>query len=99
MIFIREAPANSADSINISQYLGSPLYFHHKDWYYAWQAVSKQHFGLLVVTMQQWWSPTLIRVSGDASVQGQLRKTKDGRLETDFPERMVLIANHQVGLF
>ena len=38
----------------------------------------------------------MVRVSGDASVAGQLRKTADGRVELLFPERLVMIANHQV---
>jgi hypothetical protein len=38
----------------------------------------------------------VVRVSGDASVAGQLRKTADGRVELHFPERLVMIANHQV---
>ena len=38
----------------------------------------------------------MVRVSGDASVAGQLRKTADGRVELQFPERLVMIANHQV---
>ncbi len=59
-------------------------------------ALTKQHFGLLVTTTTEWWSPTVVRVSGDKSVRGQLRRTEDGRLETYFPERLVLIANHQV---
>lgn len=81
----------------ITQFIGAPLYFHNKDWYYAWMAMTKQHFGYLIITLKQWWSPTLIRVSGDASIKGQLRQTGDGRLECDFPERLILIANHQVG--
>lgn len=82
--------------INVTQLIGAPLYFYSKDWYYAWMAVTKQHFGLLITTMTQWWSPTTVRVSGDESVRGQLRQTEDGRLECDFPDRMVLIANHQI---
>jgi len=38
----------------------------------------------------------VVRISGDASVAGQLRKTPDGRVECHFPDRMVMIANHQV---
>ncbi|KAK7532707.1 acyltransferase-domain-containing protein [Phyllosticta citricarpa] len=83
-------------SINVSQFLGVPLYFFNKDLYYAWMAVTKQHFGLLITTMTQWWSPTVVRVSGDESVRGQLRQTEDGRLECDFPDRMILVANHQI---
>ena len=58
--------------------------------------MTKQYFGIVATTMTQWWAPTVIRVSGDESVRGGLRKSGDGRLECDFPERMVLIANHQV---
>ncbi|KAF2095096.1 acyltransferase-domain-containing protein [Rhizodiscina lignyota] len=86
----------SCVSIHLSQILGSWLYFYDQEWYYAFMALTKQHFGILVVTMQQWWSPIKMRVSWDKSVRGQIRQTEDGRLETDFPERMVLIANHQI---
>lgn len=79
-----------------TQLMGAPLYFFNQDLYYAWMALTKQHFGLLIATMTQWWSPTLVRVSGDKSVRGQLRRTEDGRLECDFEERMILIANHQI---
>ncbi|KAF2181631.1 acyltransferase-domain-containing protein [Zopfia rhizophila CBS 207.26] len=85
----------SCISICITQLIGAPLYFYNKDLYYAWMAMTKQHFGLVATTMTEWWAPTKIRISGDESVRGQLRKTEDGRLECDFPERMVLIANHQ----
>jgi hypothetical protein len=83
-------------SILVSQLMGAPLYFYDKDLYYAWMAMTKQHFGLVITTMTQWWSPTTVRISGDKSVRGQLRQAADGRIECDFPERIVLIANHQV---
>ncbi|KAF2811076.1 acyltransferase-domain-containing protein [Mytilinidion resinicola] len=82
--------------ILVSQLLGAPLYFYDRDLYYAWMAMTKQHFGLVITTMTQWWSPTTVRISGDKSVRGQLRQTADGRIECDFPERIVLIANHQI---
>lgn len=59
-------------------------------------SLTKANFGLLTTTMTQWWAPTVIRVSGDASVAGQLSLTPDGRIECAFPERLVLIANHQI---
>lgn len=89
-------PVLTSRSIHLSQIFGSWLYFYERDWYYAWMAVTKQHFGLLIITMQQWWMPIKVRVSWDKELRGQLRQTKDGRLETDFPERMILIANHQI---
>ena len=83
--------------IHITQFLGSPLYLLNRDFYYAYMALTKQSFGLLATTMTHWWAPTKIRVSGDASVAGQLSITPDGRIECAFPERLVMIANHQVG--
>ncbi|KAF1986010.1 acyltransferase [Aulographum hederae CBS 113979] len=83
-------------SVHVCQFIGAPLYFYDQDWYYAWMALSKRFFGLIVTTITQWWSPTVIRISGDASVRGQLKQAEDGRLICDFPERMVLVANHQI---
>lgn len=83
-------------SICITQIVGSPLYWYNQDLYYAYIALTKQSFGLLITTVTQWFCPTLVRVSGDASVRGQLVRKKDGRLEARFPERMVLLANHQL---
>lgn len=59
-------------------------------------AVTKQYFGLFINSGTQWWSQTVVRISGDASMSGQLRQCPDGRLECDFPARLVLIANHQI---
>jgi hypothetical protein len=59
-------------------------------------ALTKQSFGIVATTWTQWWSPTVVRISGDASVSRQLRKTEDGSVECHFPDRLVMIANHQV---
>ncbi|KAF2679002.1 acyltransferase-domain-containing protein [Lentithecium fluviatile CBS 122367] len=83
-------------AITVTQIIGSPLYFYSRDLFYAWMAMTKQHFGVLCTTMTYWWAPVKMRVSGDESVRGQLRQTEDGRLECDFPERLVLISNHQI---
>lgn len=76
--------------------IGLPLYLYNKDYFYAWMALTKQYFGLLATLGTQWWSPTVIRVSGHESVKGQLKQLPDGRLCLDFPDRIVLIANHQI---
>ncbi len=83
-------------SIHATQLLGSPIYCINKDYYYAYMSLTKQSFGLLITTGTAWFSPTTVRVSGDRSVRGQLQQTEDGRLQTDFPERLVMIANHQI---
>lgn len=81
---------------NVTQLVGCPLYFINKDYYYAYMALTKQTFGILITTITQWFSPTVVRVSWDKSVNGQLKQTRDGRLQLDFPERMILLANHQI---
>lgn len=85
-------------SVHTWQVLGSPLYLINKDYYYAYMAVTKQFFGLLVNTITHLFSPTLIRISGDDSVAGQLHVQEDGGLNCDFPHRLILVANHQVSL-
>lgn len=87
---------SGALAINLSQFLGSPLYLVNKDWYNAWIAFTKQSFGLLTMTLTQTFAPTKVIVSGDSSVRGQLLKSSDGNLILDFPERIVLVANHQI---
>ncbi|KAK0720301.1 acyltransferase-domain-containing protein [Lasiosphaeris hirsuta] len=83
-------------AVHLSQLVGAPLYWVSRDLYEAYMAWSKQCFGLLITTMTHWWGPTTIRISGDSSVADQIRKTRDGRVEFTFPERMVMIANHQI---
>lgn len=83
-------------SINVSQILGTPLYLINEDWYNAWIAFTKQSFGVLTMGLTQAFAPTTVVVSGDASVRGQLQQSVDGNLKLKFPERMVLIANHQI---
>jgi lysocardiolipin and lysophospholipid acyltransferase len=86
-------------SISITQIMGAPLYMYSKDLFYAWMAITKQQFGVLTTTMTHWWAPVKMRISGDESMRGQLKQNEDGTVECNFPERMVLIANHQVRPF
>lgn len=83
-------------AIFVTQCIGAPLYYHSRDLFYAWMAMTKQHFGIVITTMTYWWAPVTMRISGDASVRGQLRLTPSGLIQCDFPERLVLISNHQI---
>ncbi|KAL8675524.1 MAG: hypothetical protein Q9168_000036 [Polycauliona sp. 1 TL-2023] len=83
-------------AINASQFLGAPLYLINEEWYNSWIAFTKQSWGLLTASMTQCWAPTVVRVSGHKSVRGELMRTTDGDLLSNFPERMILIANHQI---
>ncbi|RPA92167.1 acyltransferase-domain-containing protein [Choiromyces venosus 120613-1] len=82
--------------VHLTQILGLLLYPFNRPLYYSYIAKTKENFGVLVTTITQWWSPTVVRVTGDKSVRHQLKRTLDGRLECEFPERMVLTANHQL---
>lgn len=82
--------------IHFAQLLGLALYPFTRNWYYAYQALCKQYFGLLVTTMTQWFSPTTVRISGDRSIPSQLHQAADGSLRVNFPERLILMANHQI---
>ncbi|CCT72187.1 related to acetyltransferase [Fusarium fujikuroi] len=82
--------------IFFTQLIGSPLYFVNRDWYYAYMAMTKQSFCLTTTSMTQIWGPTTIRISGDESVAGQIKLRPDGGVQFEFPERLVMIANHQI---
>ncbi|KYK57147.1 1-acylglycerol-3-phosphate acyltransferase [Drechmeria coniospora] len=82
--------------IAITQLVGAPLYFVNREWYYAYMAMTKRSFALTMIVMTQIWGPTTIRISGDESVADQIKATADGGVQFSFPERMVLIANHQI---
>ncbi|KAK1756957.1 Phospholipid/glycerol acyltransferase [Echria macrotheca] len=83
-------------TIHLTQLVGAPLYWISRDFYDGYMAMTKQSFGLLITTLTHWWSPTTIRISGDASVADQIKKTPDGRVEFSFPDRLIMIANHQI---
>ncbi|KAG6143224.1 hypothetical protein E4U12_001658 [Claviceps purpurea] len=82
--------------ICITQFIGAPLYFIHRDWFYAYMAMTKRSFSLTITSMTHIFGPTTIRISGDESVKGQILPATGGGVEFKFPERMVMIANHQI---
>ena len=82
--------------IHATQFLGAPLYWINKDYYYAYMALTKQSFAIIGIAGTRWFAPTKVRVSWDKSLRGQFHKTSAGRLETNFPERLVYVSNHQV---
>ncbi|KAF9732911.1 hypothetical protein PMIN06_012626 [Paraphaeosphaeria minitans] len=83
-------------AISASQVLGAPLKLIDPVFYEGYMAYTKECFAILVTCLTQWWAPTVVRVSGDSSMIGQLTKTKDGSLKCNFSERLVLMANHQL---
>lgn len=71
----------------------------NKAWFYSWMAFTKAQFGLVVVSITHWCAPVTIKVSGDESIGGQLKKSSHGDLDCDFPDRALLISNHQVSSY
>ncbi|KAH7091052.1 acyltransferase-domain-containing protein [Paraphoma chrysanthemicola] len=83
-------------AISASQFLGAPLKLIDPQFYDGYMAYTKESFAILVTCLTQWWAPTVVRVSGDSSMIGQMTKKKDGSLQCNFADRMVLMANHQL---
>ncbi|CAO2654280.1 Nn.00g110130.m01.CDS01 [Neocucurbitaria sp. VM-36] len=83
-------------AISASQFLGAPLKLIDPQFYDGYMAYTKECFAILITCLTQWWAPTVVRVSGDSSMVGQLIKMKDGSLKCNFADRMVLMANHQL---
>lgn len=83
-------------SISASQVMGAPLKLIDPVFYEGYMAYTKECFAILITCLTQWWAPTVVRVSGDSSMIGQLIKTKNGDLRCNFSERLVLMANHQL---
>ncbi|KAF2195085.1 acyltransferase-domain-containing protein [Zopfia rhizophila CBS 207.26] len=83
-------------AISASQFLGAPLKLIDPVFYEGYMAYTKECFAILITCLTQWWAPTVVRVSGDSSMLGQLIKKKDGSLRCNFADRMVLMANHQL---
>ncbi|KAF2720100.1 acyltransferase-domain-containing protein [Polychaeton citri CBS 116435] len=88
--------AFSAASTFLSGFIGAPLKFIDPKFYESYMAWTKESFAVLVATITQWWSPTIVRVSGDESMSGQLFQMDDGSLKCNFPHRLILMANHQL---
>lgn len=72
------------------------MYLIKKDYYYRYMAFTKEGMAVLILSMTQWWTSTEVHISGDDSVKDQIRLLPNGRLECNFSDRLVLIANHQV---
>ena len=83
-------------AISASQFIGAPLKLVDPKFYDHYMAWTKESFAVLVTTITQWWAPTIVRVSGDESMKGQLFLMDDGTLKCNFPHRLVLMANHQL---
>ncbi|KXT01952.1 hypothetical protein AC579_8058 [Pseudocercospora musae] len=83
-------------AISASQFIGAPLRLIDSKFYEAYMAWTKESFAVLMTTITQWWAPTVVRVSGDESMKGQLFQMDDGDLRCNFPHRLIMMGNHQL---
>lgn len=83
-------------AISASQFIGAPLKLVDPKFYDGYMAWTKESFAVLMTTITQFWAPTVVRVTGDESMKGQLYLMEDGSLKCNFPHRLVLMANHQL---
>jgi 1-acyl-sn-glycerol-3-phosphate acyltransferase len=88
----------SSSTILLAQLIGRPLFFIEKDYYDSYIAWTKELLVVGRIAMTNFWCSVPIRVSSDESVEGELQLTGDGKLRTNFAERMILMANHQSSL-
>ncbi|KAF2458324.1 acyltransferase-domain-containing protein [Lineolata rhizophorae] len=87
---------SGAMAISASQFMGAPLKLISEEYYKSYMSITKQAFAILITTITQMWSPTVVRVTGDASMKDQLQQRGDGALKCNFPSRILLMANHQL---
>ncbi|KAJ9612493.1 hypothetical protein H2200_004090 [Cladophialophora chaetospira] len=83
-------------AIHATQFIGAPLYWINRDYYYAYMALTKQSFAIVGIAGTRWFAQTKVRVSWDKGLRGQFHKTPAGRMETTFPERLIYLSNHQI---
>lgn len=88
--------AHDVSSLHIQQWLGLPLMYIDVGLYNSWQSHVKGCTTVLLLGLNQWRAPVMAQISSDSSVKGQICKSRDGEVILDFPQRVVLMANHQV---
>ncbi|GIZ44957.1 hypothetical protein CKM354_000814100 [Cercospora kikuchii] len=94
-VFVVVSFLTCAACLHIQQFFGLPLYWSSR-LYRSWQDAVKSSTAVLLIGLNQWRAPTTAEISWDESVKGQIKWTSNGKIEFDAPDRMVLIANHQI---
>lgn len=61
--------------------------------------ITQWYVDSILIKLKGRFAPTPIIISGDESVKDEIKGTPDGRVETHFAERIVLVANHLVRVF
>lgn len=64
--------------------------------YRVWIDVTKQSFAIVLTAENQFFTPTLATMHGDKELEGVFKLNTDGTLKTEFNDRTILVANHQL---
>ncbi|KAG9295389.1 hypothetical protein G9A89_013418 [Geosiphon pyriformis] len=83
--------------INFSQFLGLLLWPFSKAYYQYYILQTQKSFGVLLMAINQFFAPSNFVITTDDSAKDVIKQTWNGaKVELNIPERIVLIANHQI---
>jgi len=83
-------------AIALTQLILSPLWLFDRELFRSWIVHTKEAFGIVATTITEYWAPTPVRVTAEGALVKDLQLGEDGLLQGKFPDRLVLIANHQL---
>ncbi|RIA82640.1 acyltransferase-domain-containing protein, partial [Glomus cerebriforme] len=89
--------AGQSAALNFSQFLSLLLWPFSHSYYHSYIKHTQRCFGILLVAINQFFAPSNFVITLDKSAKGVLKQSWNGaKVELDMPERLILIANHQI---
>ncbi|PKY48579.1 acyltransferase [Rhizophagus irregularis] len=89
--------AGQSAALNFSQFLSLLLWPFSHSYYQSYIKHTQRCFGILLVAINQFFAPSNFVITVDKSAKGVLKQSWNGaKVELDMPERLILIANHQI---
>ncbi len=62
----------------------------------VWMDYTKQSFGLAIISITQWYSPSKVNIYSDPSMSNVFSVDLNHNLISNFPHHSIIIANHQI---
>ncbi|CAJ0760541.1 24228_t:CDS:2 [Entrophospora sp. SA101] len=81
--------------LNFSQFLGLLLWPLPNDFFKNYIIHTQRCFGILLVSINQFFAPSNFIVTTDKSAKDIIKITRNNSVKLELPERIILIANHQ----
>ncbi|CAJ0647930.1 9792_t:CDS:2 [Entrophospora sp. SA101] len=82
--------------LNFSQFLGLLLWPLPNDFFKNYIIHTQRCFGILLVSINQFFAPSNFIVTTDKSAKDIIKITRNNSVKLELPERIILIANHQI---